>query len=294
MFTMSEAQGRARLPDVQFALPAPALRPLITTYYKVIAHGRLQDHLHPEWGNIRFTTAGEWHVRHAGAGDPAPQRCALFGPTDRTSLVSTPGAAATVGVGLTALGWSRLIAAPAHLHANRISDLETLHGSAARQLWEALQDADWPTAQRLLDAHFTALAAAAPPADPLIERVQAALVSGDLPPVPDFAAGLGLAQRSLERLCKRAFGFTPKRLLRRQRFLRTLAQIGDRLDQPLAVLLDGSYYDQSHFIREFRAYMGMTPGAYYDAPRQMMRRAAIERQRTAGAPLQGLHRPPHA
>ena len=127
--------------------------------------------------------------------------------------------------------------------------------------------------------------------NPVIERMQQALVSSNIDTVQGFADELGVAERTFARLCLKVFGFSPKRLLRRQRFLRTLADIGDRLDQPLSTLLDGGYYDQSHFIREFKAYMGMTPLAYYHSPRQMMRRAASERMRTAGARVQGLHQP---
>ena len=123
----------------------------------------------------------------------------------------------------------------------------------------------------------------------MIERMQQALVNGNIGTVKDFADELGIAERTFARLCLKVFGFSPKRLLRRQRFLRTLANIGDQLDQPLSTLLDGGFYDQSHFIREFKAYMGITPLAYCNAPRQMMRRAASERLRTMGARVQGLH-----
>lgn len=53
----------------------------------------------------------------------------------------------------------------------------------------------------------------------------------------------------------RDFGFFPEQSLRRQRFLRTLGQIGDLLDQNLSAQLDGRYQEQSHFIQKFRAYM---------------------------------------
>ncbi len=289
MVTAPDVQSRTLLPQVHFSLPAAHLRPLITTYYAVFTPVPLADHLHPEWGNLRFTLSGEWTVRRHGCSDPTPPRFGLFGPTDRAALVSTSGAARMAGAGLTALGWSLLIGEPAKLHANRITLLGGAAGERAEALHAALCAADWPQMPALFDAYFTALAAAAPPADPLVERVQQALTEGALDHVTEFAADVGLSERSLERLCNRAFGFSPKRLLRRQRFLRTLAEIGDRLDQPLSTLLDGSYYDQSHFIREFRAYMGMTPLAYYHSPRQMMRRAGWERLRTAGAPVQGLH-----
>lgn len=291
MFSASDIQTRNVLPDVHFALPAPHLRPLLTTYYGVTTPVALEDHLHPEWGNIRFTTHGLWSVTRPGCTDPTPERGALFGPSDVTGVVRSADAGAMVGAGLTALGWSTLVQRSAHDHANSACNLAEVYGHQADRLWSGLCGADWNGKVTLLDGFFTALAAAAPPPDPVIERMQQALVSGNIETVQHFADELGLTERTLARLCLKIFGFPPKRLLRRQRFLRTLAEIGDRLDQPLSKLLDGGYYDQSHFIREFRSYMGMTPLAYYHSPRQMMRRAAIERMRTAGASVQGLHQP---
>jgi AraC-like DNA-binding protein len=167
-----------------------------------------------------------------------------------------------------------------------------VHGKAAHALWESLQHASWEECQALFDTYFTAVAAPAQPDEPIIQQLETELVAGRIDHVAELAAALGFSERTLERLCKRAFGFSPKRLLRRQRFLRTLTEIGDRLDQPLDALLSGGYFDQSHFIREFKAYMGMTPLAYFHSPRQMMRRAAIQRMRAMGAMVQGLHNVP--
>ncbi len=285
-FNIEEASVKV-LPEVRFALPAPALRPLITTYYHVTAPGPLEDYLHPEWGNIRFTLRGAWTVTRPGSSDPTPERAALFGPSDRTAIVRTPGQAAMAGVGLTAQGWHQLIGHSADAHANRQGDLAAVHAHGDA-LWDVLRASDWQEMPALFDAWFTAIADATA-ADPQIALLEQALIDGDINSVQSFASGLALNERTCARLCLRVFGFSSKRLLRRQRFLRTLAEIGDRLDQPLASLLHGSYYDQSHFIREFRSYMGMTPLAYFQSPRQMMRRAQIERMRTAGAMVQGLH-----
>ncbi|MEN9933401.1 MAG: hypothetical protein RIS17_1974 [Pseudomonadota bacterium] len=292
MSTPLDQGAGAAVPTVLFALPAPPLRPWLTTYYCVHCDGPLVDQLHPEWANIRFTISGEWRVELPGSNDPTPAHAALFGPTDISGSVRCTNGGTMVGIGLTGLGWATLIGRDADAHANRVEELSDILGPAAATLWADLCAApDWAARVALLDDVFGRLVAAAPPADPLIARVQQALVTADLDTVVHFAEGLGVTERTLSRLCHRVFGFAPKRLLRRQRFLRTLANIGDQLDPPLGVLLDGGYYDQSHFIREFKAYMGMTPLAYFHSPRQMMRRAATERQRAAGARMQGLHRP---
>ena len=98
---------------------------------------------------------------------------------------------------------------------------------------------------------------------------------------------LGVSVKALERLCRRYFGFTPKLLLRRQRFLRSLAHY--MLDPSLSWVraLDGQYHDQAQFVREFRAFMGLTPTAYARLPHPILE--PIMRQRMAdqgaGAPL---------
>ena len=281
-------QTNSQMPAIFFQLPAPPLRRLVTTLYRVEAPGPLRDHLHPEWGNIRFTLAGDWRLEMPGRADPTPRRAAVFGPTDRTAQLISEAGGVSMGFGLTALGWSRLVGVPANSLANRMAELGTDGNALAETLAGASRDAAWEIMERWIEAK-----AAASPADPAsdaaIERVQAALIGGDISTVASFAAETGLSARTLSRLCTRAFGFAPKRLLRRQRFLRTLAAVGDRLDQPLSLLLDGSYFDQSHFIREFRSHMGMAPLAYFHSPRQLMRRAAAARLAAAGATMQGLH-----
>jgi AraC-like DNA-binding protein len=281
------------LPSVFFQLPAPPLRRLVTTLYRVEAPGPLRDHLHPEWGNIRFTLSGSWRLEMPGRADPTPERAAVFGPTDRTALLISDAGGVSMGFGLTALGWTRLVGVPANGLANRMAELSAVIGTdvdaLANQLASASRDDAWGLLEGWISARAAACAGPDPATDAAIERVQAALVSGDIATVHGFAEELGMAERTLSRLCTRAFGFAPKRLLRRQRFLRTLAAVGDRLDQPLSLLLDGSYFDQSHFIREFRSHMGMAPLAYFHSPRQLMRRAAAARLKAAGATMQGLH-----
>jgi len=81
----------------------------------------------------------------------------------------------------------------------------------------------------------------------------------------DRMDALGMPARTLERRFRREIGLPPKRLARIARFhavVRTL----DRGRKPdWAMLAVGAgYYDQAHLIRDFRAFAGMTPGAYLE------------------------------
>ena len=99
-----------------------------------------------------------------------------------------------------------------------------------------------------------------------------------------FAEEAGLPPRTLGRVCKDVFGFGPKRLLRRQRFLDTLGRIriadGFRFDE----LRDPEYFDQSHFNHEFHEFMGLSPSEYLAVERPLMGQAALV-QMAAGIPL---------
>jgi len=280
------------MPSVRFALPAPALRRFITAYYVVdipAGHGPLEDLLHPEWANIRFSLSGRWATRIGGVDhDPAPA-AALFGPTSAAGLVRGEGGT-VLGVGLLPLGWARFIAAPASDMADKVAPLASVLGDRAEQTLTALRQAPDDTARvAILDALFGALDAAGPPLEPVLLKAHERLLDPAIDTVAALAAALDLSPRHLTRLSLRMFGFAPKLLIRRQRFLRTLQALRESPDAALGALIDDGYFDQSHFTRDFHLFMGMTPSAYFALPHRLLGPAARERMTALGASYQGLH-----
>jgi AraC-like DNA-binding protein len=68
-----------------------------------------------------------------------------------------------------------------------------------------------------------------------------------------------LSARHLRRLCHLYLGLSPRNFNRVLRFQNTLHQM-NTVDTSSAWA--GTYYDQSHFIREFRSLTGLTPGDF--------------------------------
>lgn len=261
--------------SVRIYLPDPELRSYVTFYYFVEAAGPLTDFLYPEWGNVRLRIRGDWTVLNDPRDGTAPHEYALYGPTDRRGVVVTDGGK-TVGFGLTPLGWDRLIGTDAGQMANRMADITDELGVAPQALQEAFAadgDDDAPGVARF-DALLLDLLKRRPPSHPLVLAADRVLRQRP-PDVARFAAEVGVPPRTLHRLCLRAFGFAPKRLLRRQRFLTTLGLIRVSADTPFSALLDEQYYDQAHFNRDFRDFMGMTARQYAQTPRALMAAAAV-------------------
>ncbi|MXX85430.1 MAG: AraC family transcriptional regulator [Acidobacteria bacterium] len=78
-----------------------------------------------------------------------------------------------------------------------------------------------------------------------------------------IADSLGIGQRRLERTFETSLGMTPKHLTRLTRFLRACRSLREAPDARLTgVACDAGFYDQAHFIHEFRAFAGMTPGRF--------------------------------
>ncbi len=284
--------------QLRFALPAEALQPFITTYYRtdVICSPRapwMEDWLHPEWANLRFLSAGEAQAA-VGVGELRP--CPAFAVTGPTSQAMRfrLRSGFNWGIGLLPLGWARLFAGAACDYADRFVDGAADPVFAAfAPLADALaaSDGDYAAELALIETHMEGVFAQAGPADPAVLALHAALVDPDLLTVADLASRVGMTVRTVERLSRRAFGFPPKLLLRRQRFLRSLGRF--MLDPSLRWIgaLDCHYHDQSHFVRDFRRFMGMSPSDYAKAEKPLLAAAAQGRAAVAGAAMQGLHNP---
>jgi AraC-like DNA-binding protein len=284
---------------VRFFMPSPRLAPYISTYYLTevnIEPGQwIEDWLHPEWANLRIAHNDDWYAALGPAPLQRTPKLIATGPTSYTGHFTT-GPARIWGIGLMPLGWARLVDAPAADHADRICDgtAEPVYAGFAPLLGEIFAAQPDPAGEAArIDAHLLELLGSRPPA-PDEARIRAAhqvLIDEDISAVGGFAERLGISTRSLERLCHRAFGFPPKLLLRRQRFLRSLAQF--MLDPAMTWIstLDSHYVDQAHFVRDFKRFMSMSPSAYASHDHPVLRAAARARSAAAGAAVQALHQP---
>jgi AraC-like DNA-binding protein len=81
--------------------------------------------------------------------------------------------------------------------------------------------------------------------------------------VEELAARHGVSMRKLQRLFRRYVGVSPKWVLQRFR----LHEAAERVDaigaaDAAATALELGYFDQAHFINDFRAGIGRSPGRY--------------------------------
>ena len=155
---------------------------------------------------------------------------------------------------------------PANELADAHVDLDALWGSAANRLRERLCEAR-SSAERFQLLEEALLKRLSRRGTERHYAVSAALKMfakhQGAPTVREASKYLGLSQRRFIEVFKAEVGLTPKLFSRIQRFQHTRAFI-DRNPAPdwVALALDLGYFDQSHFIREFSEFSGLSPTDY--------------------------------
>ena len=287
--------SQANAVTVRFYPPPEDLRGCFTTFYVTELDpgedGLLHDCLHPEWAGMRFFNPSG---PSAWMDDGQRHDCLLFqaaGPTSHPIHFAMPKTRMW-GFGFLPLGWARYVRLPAAAYADKLCDGHAEPLCAPfRPLAESLFGPEPDEAAELarIIAFFRDFRAYPLPEEKRIVAIHAALVDPEVVTVTDLVGRVAASQRTVERLCHRHFGFSPKLLLRRQRFLRTLQELRAHPGEGWASLIDAWYYDQSHFVRDFHRFMGMSPSAYFALPHQLLGPAARARMAALGASLQGLH-----
>ena len=207
--------------------------------------------------------------------DPEPPyRCVstsgsvLSGMQTRFQVIDTSEQEYVAGVSFNPGGTVPLFRVPAHEASDADVPLESLWGTRrTATLRERLLES------RTIDAALDALEAVLqemwrPPG--LHPAVVHALAVFDRRPSTTSIARvtdtIGLsAKRFIERF-KREVGVTPKRYCRIRRFQRVLRL--SHHDRPVdwtQVAMDCGYFDQAHFIHDFRSFAGITPTVYQSA-----------------------------
>jgi AraC-like DNA-binding protein len=279
--------------SVEHWVPDPRLAAYVSAYRRIRiprqAAARHEDVLLPGWACLRFAIDGEsWQVRLGRRLFAPVPPAALFGPGSRAGYVEA-GGGTLVGAEVTPRGWARLFSTDASAVADRIVPLGSLFGAEAGVLHERLQGG--APIKQTFDDWFEAGLARTSPEPAAVAALFDLLEAPQLVTVAEVAERLGLSYRALGRLSRTAFGFPPKLLLRRARFLRALAEAltlerGRWSEASFAA----GYYDRSHFVRDCRRFLDRPLGIFAALPKPLAELGLELRRQAQGQGDQGPYR----
>jgi AraC-like DNA-binding protein len=189
----------------------------------------------------------------------------LTGVASRYTLIDTAEQECVAGVAFRPGGTTSFFGLPACEMRDTVIPLEFLWGrSRAVELRQRLLEA--PTAAARLDTLERTMLDAWNSA-----RLHPAVSFGlsefeqrpDIVRIAEVADCAGLSTKRFIEHFKASVGVAPKRYCRILRFQRSLAQAeaGRRVEWTRIALAAG-YFDQAHFIHDFRAFAGITPTGY--------------------------------
>ena len=188
----------------------------------------------------------------------------LAGLDETYVLSETKGNQRGVQIGLTPIGAYRILGLPMYLVTNRMINLEDLFGSEARRLIEQLQDAtDHERRFALLDAALLARISRSRPPSPIAAQAWRRLVrTAGQANIGALAVELDCSRKHLASKFHEQVGLAPKSLAKLLRFNHVIRRLRAG-ETGWAELADRcGFYDQAHFIRDFRRFTGYTPSAF--------------------------------
>jgi AraC-like DNA-binding protein len=259
--------------SLNYASPAPDLREYVSAYYYFrVDLPEVSDLTRADIPQLRFMMAGRGYYTF---GDGRVETCPdtmLTGATNSAIRFTAKGPLWVFGISLLAAGWGALVGCDADELADKVTDARALFGPLMDDAIDAMRGA--PTVDALVpiaNVVMRALAARARQTPRWFTQMTDAWLAGDaLPTVDDLVRQSGLSARQLERLTRRAYGATPTLLARKYRTLRSASLLAaGPVDWQSAA--GDSFYDQSHFIREFKRFTGLTPTRFRSDPTPVTR-----------------------
>ena len=180
-------------------------------------------------------------------------------------VINTAGQSSTVGVHFRPGGAYPFLGLPADELRDADAPLESLWGAKATELRERLLETKTPEGRfRILEAALLARVKY-----PLAHHPAVAFALEEFQNVPgtrairEVSEQTGLSQRRFIGLFRREVGLTPKLFCRIRRFQEVVRLVGNQRDVEWTdVALGCGYFDQAHFVNDFRAFSGITPNAY--------------------------------
>ena len=192
----------------------------------------------------------------------------LVGPKNEpVTIGSPPGRTGLLIIQLTYKGGYRLTASSLSELTNRLVGFDELYGRQGCELQEELNYAENVHAKiALIQLFLTRQLLSSRKEHLIVDYMTDRIVQTEgLVEIKHLEKKTGYSKRYLDLLFQHQIGLSPKSLaciIRFQKFYHLC--INSRSAEPCKNILHNFYYDQSHFIKEFKTYTGYTPEKYME------------------------------
>lgn len=212
-----------------------------------------------------------------GQGEPfVADRGFLVGPHDRPVINEPTGKTYAIGIVATPIGCEASFGVRPSTIRSQVVDLEGAWPQAST-LRVALTHCNNPEQQLdRVDAHLRARIDAAGPDVLRCESAVRLLETDPTRPILQIAQELGVTHSHLDRELARIVGLSPRSLSRLLRLRRLLSEIDVNETINWADLAaQYGWFDQSHFIRDFKRHTGVAPSQYVAAQRTLFAKGEV-------------------
>jgi len=250
--------------SLQYWEPSADLRYYFGSIYLFRAQlPKYSDMTRADMPQLRFMLAGDGQYEfHDGTIMPTPEIC-MLGPTMGATRFELNSEALVFGVSVLPLGWLALGCDSAHHLIDQLYDVQKEHCAEFTETLEQLRTITPQSAERAVECLWAFLESQLKPVPPsmidLISQIDAWLSDSESPKIEEIVETTGLSARQLARYTNKLYGAPPKMLARKYRALRCASQIVIDKKNWTELCDDGNFYDQSHFIREIKQFLGLTP-----------------------------------
>jgi len=242
--------------------PSPALQPFVQSYWLVQANAsHTEEFWHPDGGTgIVFNFGDDFTLD----GQPLSERIFLNGISSVSKRLGLEGCIHALGIRFYPGGGASFFTHPLYELTDDITHLPATDKDSIRLIYDDIEQL--PTLREQIQKIEGWLKKIYQPQQESTSLTQASLkmISSQkgVLSIASLAREMFISQRQLERLFKKQVGISPKTYAQLQKVSQARKVLKINTGSLADVGYQAGFYDQSHFIREFKKVVGMTPAQY--------------------------------
>ena len=190
--------------------------------------------------------------------------CLLAGQIRKHFFLENTGRSDIVGIKLKPTALTHLFGLDMHQFTDKVVDLSTVSGTDFSETGRRLHETKDPAEKvSFLNIHFKKLLSERPLRETAVEKAIDIIFSKHgMMSVSEISRSAGVGERQLENLFKKYIGLSPKFFTRIIRFNYIFTLVQENNQNWSGIVYDASFFDQSHFIRNFKDFTGENPSDY--------------------------------